>query len=100
MHFGGSNFSLGDSINNVFVDQELKIATDTMIYIFNNGIHQQLGADDEMFNTQRISLMIQKAGKLPCAQQQTSINESIDEWLGDNNQVGDIAIIGVRNTFW
>lgn len=96
----GSKLSLGYSINNVYNDQVLNIANGTMIYIINNGIYQQVGVNDELFNDQQISVMIKIIGNLPCAQQQNAINEFINEWLGDNNQVGDIAIIGVRNTFW
>ena len=96
----GTSFSLGDSINNVYNDKIFNISNGTMVYLINNGIHLQVATDDEKVDSHRVKLMILKSGNLPCAQQQTAFNESIDDWLGDNNQVGDIAIIGVRNTFW
>ena len=96
----GSKFSLGDSISHVYDDKVFNITNGTMVYVINNGIHLQVDTDDEKVDSHKVKLMILKSGNLPCAQQQTAFNESIDDWIGDNNQVGDIAIIGVRNTFW
>ena len=38
----------------------------------------------------------QEIHQLPCDQQKTTLNNTIEEWRGDLDQVDDILVIGVQ----
>lgn len=96
----GSPYSLGDQRNELFTTEVMDIDNNAMIYAFNNAVSQQLGADNEPFGEERLYNTMMQIAPLPIERQKEELNNILDQWLGDVNQTGDIAIIAIKCDIW
>ena len=117
MLFGGANQSVlhvhngkvtrlkGDSnpVGNYIREQEhfttieVKIATGDAVYMFSDGIQDQLGGGEiRKFTLKRIMQMAATGYKLPMPEQKKRLSAALDEWAGELAQVDDRSMIGVR----
>ena len=117
MLFGGANQSVlhvhngkvtrlkGDSnpVGNYIREQEhfttieVKIATGDAVYMFSDGIQDQLGGGEiRKFTIKRIMQMAATDYKLPMPEQKKRLSAALDEWAGELAQVDDRSMIGVR----
>ena len=69
----------------------------TSIYMFSDGYLDQFGGEnDEKFNTQRFKEMILANRELPMEQQKKILAETMEAWKGDNQQIDDFLVMGVK----
>ena len=99
-YLAGNAHRLGDPNNSEFVTEKTPIAPGDMVYVFNNSVEKQVNIYDMTFDTYHVKQMIKRVSALPCDQQKEEINNTMTNWLGTNNQTGDIGIIGIRCVFW
>lgn len=93
----GNRYSLCHPNSSTFATVEYQAAHGTMVYIVNNSVERQVGAvSNEKFGNERIQDMLLSVYTLPPSDQKTQIEKTITQWFEGNNQIGDIAIIGVR----
>jgi ligand-binding sensor domain-containing protein/serine phosphatase RsbU (regulator of sigma subunit) len=80
-----------------FTTQELTLEKGDSIYIFSDGYADQFGGpDDKKFKSGQLHELLVNLSPLPMAEQKHKLNETILEWMGINEQIDDILVIGIR----
>ena len=93
----GNRYSLCHPDSSTFATVEYQATPGAMVYIVNNSVVRQVGSvSNEMFGNDRIQDMLLSVYTLPPSDQKAQIEKTITQWFAGNNQIGDIAIIGVR----
>ncbi len=73
------------------------IQQNDMIYIFTDGYVDQFGGpDDKKFKFRRFRHLLLSIHKYPLEAQKQHLLGSINQWKGENEQVDDILIIGIK----
>jgi len=80
-----------------FTTKEIQLQPDDCLYIFSDGYVSQTGGDDfkKFKSTKLQETLLQIQNKSMCEQKQI-LETTLDVWKGDNEQVDDILLIGVR----
>jgi serine phosphatase RsbU (regulator of sigma subunit) len=80
-----------------FTLHKIDIRKGDAFYIFSDGFADQFGGPKEkkFMSMQLKETLVAMAGK-PMLQQGERLNEIFEEWRGDNPQVDDVTLIGVR----
>ena len=69
----------------------------TQIYMMSDGYMDQFGGlKNTKFNAKRFKQMLIDNRALPMAEQKKVIEERLNEWKGNGDQVDDILIVGVK----
>ena len=96
----GDRYSVGmasDTGHLLFSSHYIPIQPDDMIYIFTDGYVDQFGGPEgKKFKFRRFRHLLLTIHKMPLEQQRKHLYDSMMEWKGDNEQVDDILIIGIR----
>lgn len=96
----GDRYSVGmasDTGHLLFSSHYIPIQPNDMLYIFTDGYVDQFGGpDSKKFKFRRFRHLLLNIHKLPLDQQRKLLYDSMMEWKGDNEQVDDILIIGIR----
>ena len=102
----GDHFSIGaDSeanslIKKNFASHKLKLNRDDMIYMFSDGFADQFGGPEgKKYKYRRFRHMLLTIHKLPLNKQRQYLNDSIEDWKGNEEQVDDILVIGIKPDF-
>ncbi|HTA81922.1 MAG TPA: SpoIIE family protein phosphatase, partial [Bacteroidia bacterium] len=84
------------------VDQEyptyiIHLKKGDVFYLFTDGYIDQFGGElDRKFGLRRLNEILTSVHKMPMAKQQKELELCIDNWRGNNLQLDDMLIIGVR----
>lgn len=80
-----------------FTEQTIQLETDDFIYLFTDGYPDQFGGDKgkKLKYKPFKKLLIEMTHK-PVNIQKQELSDFIREWRGDNEQVDDICVIGIR----
>ena len=80
-----------------FTLHEIDLQKGDAFYIFSDGFSDQFGGPKEkkFMSAQLREVLVEMAGK-PMLQQGEKLNMIFEEWRGDNPQVDDVTLIGVR----
>lgn len=96
----GDRYSVGmgnKAEQQLFSSNYIPIHPDDMIYIFTDGYVDQFGGpDNKKYKFRRFRHLLLNVHKYPIETQRQFIKDSIMEWKGDNEQVDDILIIGIK----
>ncbi len=96
----GNRFSVGfmeDLVDEKFDNHFLQLQKDDMIYLFSDGYPDQFGGEEgKKFKYRRFRHMLLNIHALPAQKQEELLNQSIIQWMGDQEQVDDILVLGVR----
>ena len=80
-----------------FTSYDFMYDDDTSIYMFSDGYMDQFGgSNNEKFNTMRFREMILNNRNLPMQQQKQIVAQTMDNWIGDSQQIDDFLVLGVR----
>jgi len=80
-----------------FTNQKLEIRDGDMAYIFTDGFADQFGGpDDSKFMSRKFLNLLQEIASLPVEKQAEQLEKAHIEWRGDEPQVDDILVIGIR----
>jgi serine phosphatase RsbU (regulator of sigma subunit) len=80
-----------------FTVTEIEIEKGDMLYLFTDGYLGQFGGnDDKKYNSSRFKNMLKYSSVLPLKEQKRMINNSLNAWKGNKDQVDDILVMGVR----
>ncbi len=81
----------------IFTRNEVELKEGDMLYIFSDGYADQFGGpDDKKFTTRKFREFLVEIHSSPVARQRELLNEKLEEWMGDNEQVDDILVIGIK----
>jgi len=80
-----------------FEKHEIDIRKGDIIYTFSDGYPDQFGGTDgRKFMKKRFRELLLKIHKDPMQEQKKLLNDILVEWQGDEEQVDDILVMGVK----
>jgi serine phosphatase RsbU (regulator of sigma subunit) len=81
-----------------FNTKEISLKKGDIIYLFTDGITDQLGAESgKKFMRKNFVEFLAQISNRPLANQEVSINEMFEKWKGEHlDQTDDILIIGLK----
>jgi serine phosphatase RsbU (regulator of sigma subunit) len=80
-----------------FTNHQVDIRKGDVIYLSTDGFADQFGGpSDSKYKIKNLKLFLSTIKDMPMAEQKQLLNEEFDRWRGGNDQVDDIAIIGIR----
>jgi sigma-B regulation protein RsbU (phosphoserine phosphatase) len=96
----GNRFPIGAFVDNqpqVFTSKEIDLAEGDMIYMFSDGYADQFGGpENKKFFTKRFEQLLTDVSVYPVEEQKEILKNTLYDWMGQNNQVDDILVIGIR----
>ena len=101
----GSRFSVGLDDNyeddaQTFENKQIILQEDDMIYLFSDGYADQFGGEDgKKFKYRRFRHLLLTIYQYTMGEQRRSLEERINQWKGNLEQVDDILVIGFRPVF-
>jgi len=88
----------GESVSEKFFDdQEYHLREGDMVYLFTDGYPDQFGGDgSKKMKISRLRTVIDEIKTLSMAEQDQRIRDFFYEWKGDNEQVDDVLMMGLK----
>lgn len=83
-----------------FTNHEIELQEGDIIYLFTDGYPDQFGGPNNkkfMYNSFRSLLL--KVCNLPMINQKEILKNTIFEWMGDQEQIDDILVFGIKYSF-
>ncbi len=80
-----------------FNKHTIKLLTNDRIYIFTDGYEDQFGGEEgKKFLSKNFRTLLQSIQKYSMDEQKTQLEQTLELWKGNNEQVDDILIIGIK----
>ena len=80
-----------------FTKEEVALEKGDMLYIFSDGSTDQFGGSrGKKYSTRRYKELLIKISSLGCDEQRKAIHEELTSWMGEEEQIDDVCIMGVR----
>jgi serine phosphatase RsbU (regulator of sigma subunit) len=80
-----------------YTDHELDLMEDDILYIFSDGYVDQFGgSENKKFMYRRFRYLLLTIHRFPVNDQKSILDENIRTWMGKNDQVDDIMVIGFK----
>jgi serine phosphatase RsbU (regulator of sigma subunit) len=80
-----------------FESKEFKLQKNDMLYLFSDGYADQFGGKDGFkFKQKLFRELLIKIEKMPLENQKYEIEKTMEEWQGDQSQLDDMMIMGIR----
>ena len=80
-----------------FTNHEIELSKGDMIYLFSDGFSDQFGGPEgKKFKTGNLKQVFATIASMPVTEQREYLVNLLDEWMGSQQQVDDILIIGTR----
>jgi len=96
----GDRFSVGlleDGNSEQINKTVIKLKKDDIFYLFSDGYADQFGGPEgKKFKYRRFRHLLLTIHKLPPEQQLAYLNKSFEDWKGEQEQVDDVLIVGIK----
>ncbi|MFO8022780.1 MAG: SpoIIE family protein phosphatase, partial [Perlabentimonas sp.] len=80
-----------------FTNHEIKVNKGDSIYITSDGFQDQFGGPQKSkFMVKNLRILLASNVEKPMAEQKVILEEVFDSWKGENPQIDDVTIMGVR----
>jgi serine phosphatase RsbU (regulator of sigma subunit) len=80
-----------------FESREIELSKDDKLYIFSDGFVDQFGGPKgKKFMKKRFKETLLKIYELPMQRQREELNRVFEEWKGENEQLDDVLVIGIK----
>lgn len=80
-----------------FTNHEVELKPGDMCYFFTDGYADQFGGEQgKKFMMKKFHRLLVEVSSLPVEEQEKKLDEAIELWRGDHEQVDDILVIGIR----
>ena len=94
---GGKAMRPGTNENKTFKTHKISYTNDTSIYMLSDGYVDQFGGPkNSKFNTNRFKEMILNNYQKDMSEQKELVRKTLSDWQGDQRQIDDILVIGLR----
>ncbi len=88
---------LSDNTKTEFTSQIIPIKKGMSIYMFTDGYMDQFGGpENKKFNIQNFKQMLLGINHLEMKKQKTEVEQTIQKWQGDNKQIDDMLVMGIK----
>ena len=86
-----------DGEPDVFMYHKLQLDKNDSVYLFSDGYADQFGGPKgKKFMKKKLRQLLVSVHKQSMLKQKESLNENFNMWMGQNDQVDDILVMGVR----
>ncbi|MCH8332183.1 MAG: SpoIIE family protein phosphatase, partial [Bacteroidetes bacterium] len=83
--------------NDDFTNHEFQLKKGDTVYIFSDGYVDQFGGErDKKFLSKRFQELLLSIQDKSLEDQKEILDQTIEDWRGDNEQLDDICVIGIR----
>jgi serine phosphatase RsbU (regulator of sigma subunit)/Tfp pilus assembly protein PilF len=80
-----------------FTNKDIQLEYGDVFYLFSDGfIDQKGGKDNKKFMSRKFKDLLIKIHQEPMEDQKLILDKTLTDWMGDNSQIDDILVIGVR----
>ncbi|MBN1599778.1 MAG: SpoIIE family protein phosphatase [Bacteroidales bacterium] len=80
-----------------FKTTSIPIKNGDIIYIYSDGYADQFGGPEgKKFKSVNFRNLLLEISGLPLSEQKVRLNETIEDWMGINEQVDDILVVGIK----
>ncbi|MFQ3582663.1 MAG: two-component regulator propeller domain-containing protein [Chloracidobacterium sp.] len=79
-----------------FTQHDVSYANGAMLYLLTDGLTDQKGPTGERYGSRRVGALLQRLANLPPADQAKRIVEAITAFRGDEAQLDDVTVVGMR----
>ncbi|MFW5644834.1 MAG: two-component regulator propeller domain-containing protein [Bacteroidota bacterium] len=109
MEVKGDRMSIGadndprilNAVEKKFTSHTIDLQESDMIYLFSDGYADQFGGPEgKKFKYRRFRHLLLTVHQLPMEKQKEFLNESIEDWRGEIDQIDDILVIGIKADFY
>ncbi len=97
--YKGDRMPIGIHLNfgKPFTNHDIEIKKGDMIYLFTDGFADQFGGPrNKKFRYKQFQELLIEIHKLPMDKQKENLLRTITNWMGDNEQIDDIMLLGFR----
>ena len=91
--------SIGGGINKneSFTGDVIELKSGDLLYMFTDGVTDQFGGEkNKKYKTERLKKLLLKICDQNLENQSKIINEEFETWKGDNEQIDDVLITGIK----
>jgi serine phosphatase RsbU (regulator of sigma subunit) len=82
---------------NTFTNRDIQLEYGDVFYLFSDGfIDQKGGKNNKKFMSKKFKDLLIKIHQEPLPEQKKILEKTLTDWMGDNSQIDDILVIGVR----
>lgn len=86
--------------NQNFTNHLLDLQDGDKLYMFSDGYSSQFGGEDnKKFKSRRFQELLVAVHNIPMAQQNATLDKTIEDWRGNNEQVDDMLVMGLQIKF-
>ena len=99
IELSGDAFSIGSYVNGEreFTGKKCELKSGDCIYAFSDGYADQFGGPaGKKFMRKQFRQLLLEINTLPMSDQLERVEQRFDDWRGDQEQVDDVLVIGVR----
>lgn len=80
-----------------FTNQKVRLKENDKVYVFSDGYVDQYGGEQrKKFKTQKFKELLLSVQSKSMEKQKQDIEETFELWRGNNEQIDDVCVIGVR----
>ena len=91
--------SIGGSVNKEapFVGENIDLQSGDLLYMFTDGVTDQFGGEkNKKYKTERLKQLLLNICDQNMEDQSKVINQEFEKWKGDNEQIDDVLIMGIK----
>ena len=91
--------SIGGSVNKEapFVGENIELQSGDVLYMFTDGVTDQFGGEkNKKYKTERLKQLLLNICDQHMEDQSKVINKEFEKWKGDNEQIDDVLIMGIK----
>lgn len=90
-------FAIGEKVSQGFSNMTVQMLPGDCVYLFSDGFADQFGGEKKKkLMKKNFYRLLQEASVLPMVEQQTYLENFMDNWKGELEQVDDILVLGVK----
>jgi serine phosphatase RsbU (regulator of sigma subunit) len=87
----------GDNLDTPYTNHEVEVLPGDTVYIFSDGYADQFGGPNgKKFKYSQFKKLLVDINEEPMVKQRDVLNTAIEQWMGEEEQIDDILVVGIR----